>query len=345
MKQLWTSLINRLSPGQATFILILTAVCFGTVPWFAGELLQQGIASPAIAFYRYIFTTVLFFSILKFSREKRKETFWALFSGACVGMGWVSYVEALKVVPVSSVSVIYMTYPLFTLLASWLLIGNKPGARSVAAGALVLIAAVLAFTPGNLSNDATQAMLVAFIAPLTFGLSISILTDKLQILSPLERLTGFSTGAALGLLPLLFNYEFDQVIPSQPQQWMYIGALALFTALIPQYLYSTLAPIIGPAKSAMAGSVELPTMFIVGMLAFGESIGMLQIVAGVLVVSAVLITPAISSHRRVVQFETDADVSVISDNAYEDWVPQDDITIVSEDEPQTSIATAAIQES
>lgn len=338
MKQRWTNFINRLSTGQATLIVILTAICFGMVPWFAVELLQQGMASPAIAFYRYMLTPVLFFSILRFNRE----TFWALFSGACVGMGWVSYVEALKVVPVSSVSVIYMTYPLFTLLASWLLIGNKPGARSVAAGALVLIAAVLAFAPDNISSDVMHAMLMAFIAPLTFGLSISILTDKLQNLSPLERLTGFASGAALGLLPLLFSYELDQIIPSQPIHWVYIGALALFTALIPQYLYSTLAPIIGPAKSAMAGSVELPTMFIVGMLAFGESIGVLQIVSAVLVMSAILITPAISSHRRVVQFETDADVSVIADSAYEDWEPPDDIATESEDIPPTSTKVASI---
>ena len=323
MKQRWENLVSRLSTAQATLIVVLTAVCFGTVPWFAGELLREGIASPAIAFYRYMLTAVLFFSILKFNREKRRETLWALFSGACVGMGWISYVEALKVVPVSSVSVIYMTYPLFTLLASWLLIGNKPGWRSIVAGALVLTAAVLAFTPDNLSTAATYAMLVAFVAPLTFGLSISILTDKLQSLSPLERLTGFATGAALGLLPLLFGFEFDQVVPSNPQHWVYIAALALFTALIPQYLYSTLAPIIGPAKSAMAGSIELPTMFVVGVLAFGESIGLLQIVAGMLVMSAILITPAISSNRRVVQFDSESDVSIIADDAYQDWQPSD----------------------
>ncbi len=53
----------------------------------------------------------------------------------------------------------------------------------------------------------------------------------------------------------------------------------------------------------MAGSVELPTMFIIGFMVFGESIGMIQILSGLLVMTAIVITPAISS-RRVVEFET-----------------------------------------
>ena len=30
-----------------------------------------------------------------------------------LGIGWISYIEALKVVPVSTAGVIYMTYPIF----------------------------------------------------------------------------------------------------------------------------------------------------------------------------------------------------------------------------------------
>jgi len=143
-------------------------------------------------------------------------------------------------------------------------------------------------------------------APIAFGLAIAVLADKLHNLSPVQRLAGFTAGASLGLLPLVMNLEFDQVIPTDPTLWGYIIALAFVTALIPQYLYSTLAPIIGPAKSAMAGSFELPTMFLVGFLVFNESIGTIQILSGLLVMMAILITPAISSNRRVTKFETDS---------------------------------------
>jgi drug/metabolite transporter (DMT)-like permease len=105
------------------------------------------------------------------------------------------------------------------------------------------------------------------------------------------------------LLPLVLNLEFDQVIPQDPTLWKYIIGLALLTAMVPQYLYSTLAPLIGPARSAMAGSFELPTMFIIGFMVFGETIGVVQILSGMLVMTAIVITPAISSNRRVTNFD------------------------------------------
>ncbi len=304
MVKFWVSFVQRLSSGQATLIIVLSSVCFGLVPWFAKELLDQGIASPAIAFFRYAITSLLFFSVLRFRGPLRKECFWALFSGLCVGIGWISYVEAIKVVPVSTVGVIYMTYPLFTLLAAWMLVGQMPAKRSVIAGILVLFAAAIAFVP-DLSNEATIKLLIAFIAPFTFGLSIAILTDKLHSLSPLQRLSGFATGACIGLIPIVLSLDLDQVIPSDFGQWRYIVGLAFITALIPQFLYTTIAPSIGPAKSGMAGSVELPTMFLIGFLLFGEIIGPVQIMSGALVMIAILITPTISARRRIVSFEND----------------------------------------
>lgn len=305
MTRHWIKFVDNINTAQATFVIVLTSVCFGLVPWFARELLDQGMASSAVAFYRYCLTALIFFSVLRFSGPLKKECLWAVISGACVGLGWIAYVEALKVVPISSVSVIYMTYPMFTLMVSWLLIRNVPSKQSLYAGILILLASIIAFTPEGLSETAQQALLIAFIAPMAFGMSISVLTDKLHNLSPLQRLAGFTTGASLGLLPLILNLEVDQVIPQNPVLWKYILGLAFLTALVPQYLYSTLAPMIGPAKSAMAGSFELPTMFIIGFMVFGESIGFVQILSGLLVMTAIVITPAISSRRRVVEFEID----------------------------------------
>ncbi len=68
--------------------------------------------------------------------------------------------------------------------------------------------------------------------------------------------------------------------------------LRTLTSVVPQIAYSVAAPFIGAARTATAGAVELPTIFVIGWLAFGESIGPLQLVAGSLVIVAVLITPS-----------------------------------------------------
>ncbi|MFT5114951.1 MAG: drug/metabolite transporter (DMT)-like permease [Parasphingorhabdus sp.] len=134
MTQHWFRFVDTISTTQTTIIICLTAICFGTVLWFARELLDSGIASPAIALYRYGISALLFFYVLPLKGPLFRETAWAELAEGFVGLGWTGFVEALRVVPIASASVIYMTYPLFTLIGSWLLIRNVPSRKSCVAG-------------------------------------------------------------------------------------------------------------------------------------------------------------------------------------------------------------------
>jgi len=51
-------------------------------------------------------------------------------------------------------------------------------------------------------------------------------------------------------------------------------------------------PKIGGAKAAALGSIELPTMFAVGWIGFGEPLGLRETLAGTLVLAAILLTPS-----------------------------------------------------
>ncbi len=43
-----------------------------------------------------------------------------------MGIGWIGYVTALEKLPASTVGVLYMTYPVFTLATAWAVFG-EPG--------------------------------------------------------------------------------------------------------------------------------------------------------------------------------------------------------------------------
>jgi len=49
---------------------------------------------------------------------------------------------------------------------------------------------------------------------------------------------------------------------------------------------------VGTARTAIAGSIELPVMFLVGWAAFGEVLNVAQLVACALVITAIVLTPA-----------------------------------------------------
>jgi drug/metabolite transporter (DMT)-like permease len=291
--------VNRpfeLTGSVGTAALICTAVCFGLVPLFARELQAAGVGSPVIALSRYMLSAVVLLPFLPRGKAKRRAA--CLLSGAGMGMGvaMIGYVEALKTVPVGTAGVIYMSYPVFVLLFAWLLTRQRTGKRAIASAALILMAAVVAYASGEFTVEAQWALMLALPAPITFGLAIAVLCTCTHGLSPIERMACAMLGAAVGLAPIaLISDSSASVTLWSTEVWLLLGGMALVTALIPQYVYSVAAPGVGPARAAAAGAAELPTMMVVGWLAFGEVVGDMDLLAAVLVMVAVGIAPAIAA--------------------------------------------------
>jgi drug/metabolite transporter (DMT)-like permease len=276
-----------------TCLVVLACFCFGTIPYFAKSLSDAGMAPYAVAFYRYGLSAIVLLPILlRLPAAQLRTVLWGILSGVSVGLGWVGFVSALETIPVTTVGVLYMTYPVFTILIGWLWFRDTPSRRAIGGALMVIMAALLAGSPAAVEPRHLPAMLISLTAPISFGLGINILIHKLTPIKALARVASFSVGASLGLLPLLILSAPGTVLPQHPGDWWMIAGLALGTALLPQWIYCVFAPEIGAARSAVAGSVELPTMFLVGWFLLGENIGITQWRACLLVTLAILLTPA-----------------------------------------------------
>ncbi len=285
-----------------TCLVVLACFCFGTIPYFAKSLTDAGMASYAVAFYRYgLSAAVLLPLLLRVPRSLWRVVAWGVVSGASIGLGWIGFVAGLNTVPVSTLGVLYMTYPVFTLLIGWVWFRDVPSKRAVTAAGMVIMAAVLASSPAAVEPHHLPAMLLSLSAPITFGFGINVLIHKLVPLRAIQRVASFSLGASLSLVPLMLQAEPGTMAPTDAASWWLIAGLALGTALLPQLVYSFFAPMIGAARSSVAGSVELPTMFFIGWWLLGESIGLAQLVACLLIVSAILLTPARSTRTLSTQ--------------------------------------------
>jgi drug/metabolite transporter (DMT)-like permease len=280
-------------PGTAawTMILVTAAICFGLVPLFAKSLQQGGTSSAAVAFYRFGLPTMLLLPFLPISREKRGEALLLGSIGALMGLSWIGYLESIKVASVAIAGIIYMSYPLFTLLFAWLLLGHRPTRRGLFAVFLIGIAALLTFSPGNIPPAALPSLLWALPAPVSFGLIIVLLSGCRHSLTVIERMLCVSLGASLGLLPLVLQSGPGHLLYDVQHHWVLIIGITLITAFIPQFLYIFASPRVGPARSAATGSFELPTMILVGWLLFGEFLGWREILAAACVIGAVLASP------------------------------------------------------
>ena len=307
---MWKSFFSpkRLSPTVATMMIVLSTIGYGLVPLFAKTLINAGLASSAIAFYRNLLPALLFLPLLTFAPKKRSGTFWSISSGLLIGFGGIAYVEALKSAPVATVGVIYMTYLLFTLLIAALWLRQIPPLKSIFAGLLIVVAAFIALSPASLGTSSLKPLIFSLLAPLSFAYGIIVLTDKAVQLAPLERVAAVAFGATLGLLPLILSLDSSVVIPSRLADWMLILGIAIVTKIFPTILYNIAGPFAGSARTAVIGSLELPVMFVVGWLAFGEPITLLQSLAGFLVIMAIWMTKAKPSKNLSEEVEVEVKV-------------------------------------
>lgn len=279
-------------PNLALLGVILASIGFGLVPLFARSLTDQGMAPHAVALYRYTLATLLLAPLAWRWRHRGRVLVWGLAAGLLMGLGWAAYVRAVEVVPVSTAGVLYMTYPAFALAFAWALFGERPQARAIIAALVILGAAALVTGPGNVEPQHLPALLMSLAAPAGFGLGIAVLVHRLPEVPALVRIGIVSAGSVLGLAPLALATPLDALLPVDAAGWGMVAGIGLGTALIPQLLYTICSPVVGTARTAVAGSVELPVMFAIGWFAFGEALGPPQWIACALVLGAILLSPA-----------------------------------------------------
>lgn len=288
-----TSLSHRtshLSERSATLMVLGSGVASAFVAFFARSLTDAGLAPVAVAFFRFGATVILTARFVSFSPDKRSASTWATGAGLCLGLGWVAYVAAIERLDVATVGAVYMTYPVFALGASRVLFRLRLSTRSLAGALLVMIGAGIAIGPSS-ATTGSATLLVAFAAPISFGVVVAVLSERVHVLEPLERISATSIGALAGLLPIVAMQPIDSVLPDDTKTWALVLSIGLFTSLLPMGLFVLGAPVVGSGRAATAGGIELPTVFAIAWILLDEPPTAAQILGGALIVAAVAISP------------------------------------------------------
>ncbi|MEN8983379.1 MAG: DMT family transporter [Planktotalea arctica] len=275
---------------MAALGVLFASVCFGIVPYFSRNLTDQGLAPHAVAFYRYVIAAVILLPAFLSQLRAWRELVWGLCAGAAMGMGWIGYVTAVETIPASTVGVLYMTYPVFTVIIAWALFADTPSRRALFASGLIILAAVIAGNPSAVPSNQLSTLVFSLAAPLGFGFGICVLVHRLSRIPPLARIASISLGSVLALAPLVATSTSAEILPKDADTWILILGIAVVSALVPQLIYTVSSPIIGASRTAVIGSVELPTMFLISMFAFGETLTFSQLIACVLVIIAIVVT-------------------------------------------------------
>ena len=282
-----------------------TSVAYASTAIFVRQLTDSGMSVVAVSFFRFALTALVLARFVNFDRAKRSATYWGLLSGVVMGTGWIIYVRTIDTADVAVAGVVQMTYPFFALIAAWLCFAVRPTSRSVLSATLVLVAAAVGL--GVSAGSGLSPLL--FVAPASFGFSVAVLTERLAPLDPFERLASVAVGASIAMSPLLLTLRPDEVLPTSIGAAGWVIAIGAVSALIPMTIYAAAAPVIGTARTAAAGAFELPTMFLIGSILFGESIRIGHLAAATIIVVAIALTRSARSTHVV----PDTDLCAVGD--------------------------------
>ena len=221
---------------------LFASVCFGIVPYFSRNLTDQGLAAHSVAFYRYVITAVILLPAFLRQLKSWRELVWGLCAGAGMGLGWIGYVRAVETIPASTVGVLYMTYPVFTVVIAWAMFADPPSRRALLASGLIFLAAVIAGNPAAVPSQDLPTLILSLAAPLGFGFGICVLVHRLSRIPPLARIASVSLGSVLALSPLVATSTAAEILPTDANTWVMILGIAVVSALVPQLIYTVSSP-------------------------------------------------------------------------------------------------------
>ena len=178
-------------------------IIFGTVGIFVRNI---GLPSGSVAFFRGIIGAVFLCAIMLIKGRKfdltaiRKNLALLAASGVCIGINWILLFEAYRYTTVAAATVCYYLSPVFVIIASALLLGERLTLKKVLCAAVALCGVVL--VSGVLTDGFGQlkGVLLA-VGAAVFYSGVVMINKYLRDISSYDMTVVQLASAALTILP------------------------------------------------------------------------------------------------------------------------------------------------
>lgn len=275
---------------QGMLLVLIGAVGMGLNPLFARWMYADGLTPETALLYKSLFPALCY---LPFVAAARRAPAAAIKTGALGifnGIGTIAYLYAIAKIPVATVALVYFTYPLFTIMLGWIFFNVPLTRRSVATVGLILTACLLILSPGRLSADQFQTLLISFLTPISFAILFLGFDHWLRVLPLWPRIALAMWGQTLIVGPFLLFSSNLRLVPLTTIGWVGVVGLATISSLIPQVLLTAGIQIVGAARTSVLGASELVTALAVGWLILAEPVHTREVAGAILILMAAFLS-------------------------------------------------------
>lgn len=285
---------------------ILAAVCYGTNPFGALPLYEEGVNTASVLFYRF-FMAVLMLAIMLIVQRKSfgvsKGELKVLGSlGMLFAASSITYYQSFHFMDAGIASTILFVYPVMVAVIMATFFREKVTASTITSIILALVGIGLLYKGDAGVSLSTMGVLLVMVSSLTYAIYIVIVNQSSIRMSSLK----LTFHVLLICMTCLLAYSFTSpelhlMLPPSPRAWFFACWLGLVPTVLSLVFMTIAVHEVGATPTAIMGALEPLTAVAIGVMVFDESLTFRLAVGIVLILSAVLlIVMGKSFHLRTI---------------------------------------------
>lgn len=273
---------------KGVLLVLLSAIVFGAMPFFAFHLNKEGINSTCLVFYRSAFSLILLLIILKLKGcpilPNREDFFKIMLLGLGAALTPLLLFNSYNHLSSGTATAIHFSYPLFVLLGNWIFFKQKP---SLIENICILLTMIGLLLISNFSmSTSIQGFLLSIGSAITFAFYVLYLDrSKMAIVNPYKL--QFYMNTFTSLFMLIYCSATDQLVTPRSNQGWYLAIafslVVVFGATIPFQLGIRK---IGAQKASILSTAEPISSLLFGVILLGERFNITQLLAIAIIIMA-----------------------------------------------------------
>jgi len=256
---------------------ILSAVCYGTNPFGALPLYEEGVNTATVLSHRFGLAVILLAVVMLVKRISFKVTrqeFKVLFSlGILFAASSITYYQSFHFMDAGIASTILFVYPVMVAVMMALFFKEHVTSMTIIAIVLSLIGIGLLYKGGTGASLSLVGIILCIISSLAYAVYIVVINQSNIKMSSFK--VTFYAMLVCEITLVLYSFTspdlYLQVLPS-PRAWMFACWLGLVPTVLSLVLMTVAVQHVGATPTAILGALEPLTAVAIGVLVFNETL-------------------------------------------------------------------------
>ena len=273
---------------------ILAAVCYGTNPFGALPLYEEGVNTASVLFYRFSMAVLMLAVMLIVERKsfnvKKGELKTLASLGALFAVSSITYYQSFRFMDAGIASTILFVYPVMVAVIMAAFFKESVTLSTVSAIILALLGIGLLYRGGEGATLSTMGVILVMLSSLSYAVYIVIVNQSSIRMSSLKLTFYVLLISMMCFLAYSFTSpDLHLQLPPSPRAWFYACWLGLVPTILSLVLMTIAVHEVGATPTAIMGALEPLTAVAIGVLLFGESLTPRLMVGIVLILLAVMV--------------------------------------------------------